>query len=182
MICPNKGCGATLRDGVSFCTSCGGAITVAKPAPPPTATPTPTPTPTWTAPQTPIPPAAPLPPTPTRPPSIPLPATPRQPPPRPTGHPQPHQPLPPAYGGFTGEAVLNDHARQALNFGLLSFLCGCCSPFALYHGIVGLQEINASNGTQSGSGRAKTGIIIGGFYVTVIVLYFFAAIASGGSS
>ncbi|MFO0959194.1 MAG: DUF1559 domain-containing protein [Isosphaeraceae bacterium] len=75
-----------------------------------------------------------------------------------------------APGGPGGEGKTSGKAIASLVLGLLSFIFCCVTGVpGLIVGVLGLNEINASNGRIQGKGLAITGIIIGGLSLVLML-------------
>lgn len=137
------------------------------PLPPPPAVPPPPPTPTWSAP----PPPPPPPPTPSW--SAPPPpgygATPG------VGPGTSYGPTP-AYSGVAAGAVqkTNTLAIVSLVASIVGVCCGFLSIAGIVCGVIGRNQIKASNGLEKGDGMALAGIIVGSVTLLLSVLSTFA--------
>lgn len=101
------------------------------------------------------------------------------PPPPPPGYP------PGGYGGAPGYPVAptNPKATWAMILGILGLVCcGIAAIPALVLGIVAKNEIQASNGMQSGAGQAQAGFILGiiGCALWVVGVIAYVGLASAG--
>lgn len=93
---------------------------------------------------------------------------------------QPHYPDPSQYGTQFPAQKTNGMAIASLVSGILGLtLCaGVGSVFALIFGYVGRGQIKRSQGTESGSGMAMTGIILG-WIGTILTILTFALLIGG---
>lgn len=106
------------------------------------------------------------------------------PPPASGGYPPPggYPPAPGGYGGYAGPPQGNKKALWSMIVGIASLVlglfCGLLivgSVVAIVLGFISRSEIKRSNGAQTGSGQALTGIITGfvliALFVLAVVLY-----------
>ncbi len=103
------------------------------------------------------------------------PQPPEQPPPVPAQPPVPQQP-PQQYAHPYGQQPVqmqqqktNGMAIASLVLGIL-FICGICAILALVFGLVSLNQINKSQGTQSGRGMAIAGIVLGSIGIVLGII------------
>ena len=95
---------------------------------------------------------------------------------------QPYQPQQYPYAaGYPGYAgpVSNTKATWALVSSLIGLLCGIGSILGVVLGFIARSEIKASNGTQTGEGKALAGIIIGSACIILQVLWAFLVLGIG---
>jgi hypothetical protein len=74
-------------------------------------------------------------------------------------------------GAYAATPKTNGLAVAALVLGCLGFLCLLLGILAVIFGFVARSQIRKSNGTQKGDGMALAGIIVGGAFIVLQIVY-----------
>ncbi len=116
------------------------------------------------------------------------------PPPQPSEQQPPPYTPPPSYGQqpqppYGQQPQYNPYTQPGYaapttnGMAIAAIICGfLAGPLGLIFGLISLNQINKSGGTQTGKGLAITGVVLGGLSVLWIVLWIILAIGAAATS